>query len=119
MSESRKEPRIEEHADVSIRVRTAPEATNLEGKVFPSHSEDISMSGMKLCVDMPVPVGAVLDLEVMLKNSPLTYEMIANVIWADSNDDEESESNGEVGVILNINSNSQKASWNAAVAELH
>ncbi len=117
MNEHRREPRTEEQADVSIWVRTAPEAEDLEGRIFPSQSEDISMSGMKLSVDVPVPVGAILDLEVMLRNSPIKYEMIANVVWSD----EEKQDQGtglEMGVILNIQSNSQLASWNAAVSDL-
>lgn len=121
MNEHRHEARTEEHADVSIRVRTAPDAETLEGKVFPSQSEDVSMSGMKLNIDVPVPIGAILDLEVMLSNSPIKYEMIANVVWADATKDKslESESACDVGVILNIQSNTQLASWNAAVSDLN
>jgi len=121
MKEHRHEERTEEHADVSIRVRTAPEAEALEGKIFPSQSEDISMSGMKLNVDVPVPVGTILDLEVMLSNSPIKYEMIANVVWADAMEEGNIESNSccDVGVILNIQSNTQLASWNAAVSDLN
>lgn len=119
MNEHRSEPRTEEQADVSIWVRTAPDAVDLEGKVFPSQSEDISMSGMKLSIDTPVPVGAILDLEVMLSNSPIKYEMIANVVWADTAGHVDKDSTNEVGVILNIQSNSQLASWNAAVSDLN
>jgi len=120
MNEHRREPRTEEQTDVSIRIRTAPDAEALEGKVFPSRSEDISMSGMKLNVDTPIPIGAILDLEVMLRNSPIKYEMIANVVWADTFDenDIEQKSGSEVGVILSIQSNSQLALWNAAVSDL-
>jgi PilZ domain-containing protein len=117
MNEHRRETRTEEHADVSIWIRTAPEAEALEGKVFPSQSEDISMSGMKLNVDAPVPVGAILDLEVMLRNSPIKYEMIANVVWADEENIEDKHGR-DMGVILNIQSNSQLALWNAAVSDL-
>jgi len=121
MNENRREPRSEEQADVSIRIRTAPDAEALEGKIFPSQSEDISMSGMKLNVDVPVPIGAVLDLEVMLSNSPIKYEMIANVVWADVSDisDLETVSGCDVGVILSIQSNTQLALWNAAVCDLN
>jgi PilZ domain-containing protein len=120
MNEHRREPRSEEQADVSVRVRTAPEAEALEGKIFPSHSEDVSMSGMKLNIDTPVPIGAILDLEVMLSNSPIKYEMTANVVWADESADSnmEQDSGCDVGVILSIQSNSQLALWNAAVSDL-
>jgi PilZ domain len=117
MNEHRREPRIEEQADVSICIRTAPDAIDLEGKVFPSQSEDISMNGMKLSIDALVPIGAILNLEVMLRNSPIKYEMIANVVWADEEHIED-KAELEMGVILNIQSNSQLALWNAAVSDL-
>lgn len=117
MNEHRREPRTEEQADVSIWVRTAPEAEDLEGRIFPSQSEDVSMNGMKLSVDVPIPVDAILDLEVMLSNSSIKYEMVANVVWS-GEENQEQGSDLEMGVILNIQSNSQLALWNAAVSDL-
>lgn len=115
MSEHRRETRIEEHADVSVRIQSAPDAQALVGKIFQSQSEDISISGMKLSLDSHVPVGALLNLEVMLNNSEIKYELVAKVVWADSADDG---SEREMGVILNIESNPEVDAWNTAISSL-
>ncbi len=60
MHEHRRDPRIEEHADVSVKVQSAPEAQDLEGRIFPFHSEDVSLSGLRLDVYIPVPICALL-----------------------------------------------------------
>ena len=121
MSESRRETRVEEHLVVSASVRTAPQAKELEGQIFFSRTENISISGMKLNTGIPLPVGSVLDLKVLLKNSKIKYEIIADVVWTDVTNAKNILRGfvGDVGVTLTIYPNSQQALWNSAVAELH
>ena len=120
MSEHRRNPRIDEHADVAIRIRTAPEAQGLVGKVFPSHSEDVSLSGMRLDVDIPVPIGALLELDVVLHNSPKKFKHLGNVVWANVVDDDNLESGCgyEMGIMFHLVSNPQFDSWISAVSDL-
>ena len=120
MYEHRLESRTEEYADVSIKIQSAPEARGLEGKVFPSYSEDVSLCGMRLDVDIPVPIGALLELEIMLHSSPTRYRHLGNVIWTDVIDDDNLEygCEHEMGVMLHIESNSQFDSWITAVSNL-
>ncbi len=116
----RRNPRKEEHADVSVKIQSAPEARGLEGKVFPSYSEDVSLCGMRLDVDIPVPIGALLELEIMLTNSPTKYRHLGNVVWVDAVDDDNLEygCEHEMGVMLHIESNPQFDSWTTAVSNL-
>ncbi len=116
MNESRREPRSQEQADVSVKIESAPDAQNLEGKIYQSQSEDVSLSGMKLNLDSPVPVGAQLDLEVILSNSQERFNLSANVVWADSTDLEAT--GHDMGVILNIESNTQQETWSSAISNL-
>jgi PilZ domain len=120
MNENRRDPRLEEYADVSVRIQSAPEARDLEGKIFPSYSEDVSLSGMRLDVDIPVPIGALLELEITLHNSPTTYRHLGNVVWSDVIDDDNSKygCEHEMGVMLQIASNPQFDSWTTAVSNL-
>ena len=97
MKEHRRDPRAEEYADVSIKIQSAPEARGLEGKVFRSYSEDVSLCGMRLDVDMPVPIGALLELDIVLHNSPKKYHHLGNVVWADVVDDDNLEYSIEFG----------------------
>jgi c-di-GMP-binding flagellar brake protein YcgR len=115
MSENRREARSEEQATVSIKIQYAPDAHDLEGKIFKSQSEDVSLSGMKLILDTHVPVGALLTLEVALNNSEIKYELVAKVVWADDADDG---SEREMGVILHIETNPQADSWKDAISTL-
>lgn len=121
MPQFRKEKRIPENADVSIWVRKAPDAEGLEGRTISSRAENISMSGMKLNTGVPIPVGSILDIKVLLKNSQVLYEMVADVVWSDHTDEKNTEQGyvGDVGVTLDIYPNSQMALWNSAIAELH
>ena len=121
MNEHRRDPRTEEHTDVAVRIQSAPEAQGLVGKVFRSYSEDVSLSGMRLDVDLPVPIGALLELEIVLHNSPKIYRHLANVVWANIRDDDDYVKYGcdhEMGVMLHIESSPQFDSWITAVADL-
>ena len=82
MQERRSHPRIAETAVVTVIVKSAPEAPELEGKVFPCRLQDISTGGMKLWVDIPVPVGATVELEIVFNRSPETFRQLGMVVWA-------------------------------------
>ena len=120
MHEHRSDPRIEEHADVYVKVQSAPEIRNLEGKIFPFHSEDVSLYGLRLDVDIPVPIGALLELEIKLHNSSMKYRHMGNVVWSDATEDDDAEQGywHDMGIRLNSQSNAQFDSWSAAVANL-
>ncbi len=116
MNESRREPRSQEQAEVSVRIQSAPDAQNLEGKIYKSQSEDVSLNGMKLNLDSPIPVGAHLDLDVILSTSTEKFQLTANVVWADTTD--EDATGHDMGVILNIESNPQHGAWSSAITNL-
>ncbi len=120
MYEHRNDPRIEEHADVTVRIQSAPDARGLEGRVFPFHTEDVSLSGLRLDVDIPVPIGALLELEITLHNSSMKYRHLGNVVWTDVVDDDNLEggSRHEMGIKLHTHSNPQFDSWVTAVSNL-
>ncbi len=120
MNEHRRDPRIKEHADVSVKVQSAPEIRELEGRIFPFHSEDVSLSGLRLDVDIPVPIGALLELEIMLHTSSMKYRHLGNVVWADAIDDDNLEHGcwHEMGIKFRTQSNPQFDSWAKAVSNL-
>lgn len=116
MNEHRGDARTQEHANVAVRIRTASEAQGLVGKVFPSHSKDVSLSGIRLDVDLPVPVGALLELDIVLHNSPRKFRHTGNVIWTNLVEDEHLRH--EMGIMLHIGANPQFDSWFNAVSNL-
>ncbi|OGT73616.1 MAG: hypothetical protein A3I78_06475 [Gammaproteobacteria bacterium RIFCSPLOWO2_02_FULL_56_15] len=119
MSDLRQNPRIPENADVSVRIESSPEARNLEGRVFISNSIDISLGGLQITVEFPIPVDASLELKVTFHSSSKTYWHKGIVIW-----DDELDSHGKeykmhrVGVEFNTLDNPQFFAWRAAISEL-
>ncbi len=120
MYEQRSDKRIEVPSDVYVKVQSAPEARDLEGKDFSFQSEDVSVYGLRLDVDIPVPVGALLELEVKLHNSAMKYRHMGTVVWVDELDDDDAEQgySHEIGIRLQTQSNPQFDSWSAAVSNL-
>ena len=120
MYEQRSDPRIEVHSDVNVKVQLAPETRDLEGKSFPFQSEDVSVYGLRLDVDIPVPIGALLELEIKLHNSAMKYRHMGNVVWADAVDDGNPEDGcwHDMGIKLHTKSSPQFDSWATAVSTL-
>ncbi len=122
MHELRHDTRIEEYADVSVKFQSSPIARNLEGRVFPSHSLDVSLHGMRLELNAPVPIGALLELEVRLHNSRTRYRHVGDVIWAEEIDEEEDDEMPrnlhDVGIRFHAHANPQFSSWATAVSHL-
>lgn len=81
MNERRKFQRVLEEVEVTITVQSSPEAPDMEGKVFPFKSVDISLGGLKLWVDIPVPIGASLELDIVFDHTPEKYRHTGNVAW--------------------------------------
>jgi len=118
--ELRVDPRISERTDVSVKFQSSPLARSLEGRVYPFHSLDVSLHGVRLEVDVPVPIGALLELEIRLHNTRKKYRHLGDVVWADAidNDDLEQSNLQEVGIRFHTRSNPQFDSWAKAVSTL-
>ena len=64
MSERRLYPRLKKQTSVTVKVQSAPDARELEGKSFPCYSVNVSLNGLLLSVDNDVPVGSYLELYI-------------------------------------------------------
>jgi len=119
LADLRETPRVPEQADVTIKVESAPEVRKLEGRVFPSSSNDISLNGIQLLVDIPVPVGARLKLKVILENSSKSYWHKGTVVWDKTPEkDSGTKSTHTIGIKLDITNNPHAYSWRQVVNEL-
>jgi hypothetical protein len=120
MIEQRKSPRVQEKANVTVRVQSSPNAPELEGRVFSCYSSDVSFEGIQMCVDIDVPCGFILELEIIFSNSSEKHWQMGYVIWRDGSIDE---SLGEgdwynIGVGFDIFINPQFSSWKTTVLNL-
>lgn len=120
MSERRQTSRAEEKLDITVKVESAPEVRELEGKIFHTSSIDISLGGLQLIVDVPVPVGAQLELKVIFDYSSQNYWHKGIVMWEDEwlSDNMIEKSLYKIGVQFNTLDNPQFHSWRAAISEL-
>jgi len=111
MQERRLRPRITEAVGITVKIQSAPQARNLEGKDLLFNSEDISLEGLQLSVETPVPVGALLEFKIIFNDSPINYWHTGNVVWNDA-------SSKKIGVKFNITENPQYTLWKDAVSKL-
>ncbi|MEE8378843.1 MAG: PilZ domain-containing protein, partial [Gammaproteobacteria bacterium] len=108
-------PRIQEKSYVYNRVRSSTEALDLVGRIFSCHSSDVSLEGIKMHIDIELPIGALLELEIVFKDSPGRFLQIGDVIWCDGFVDESLEGCWyDVGVKFKTVTNP----WKRAVSKL-
>ena len=81
MSDRRREPRVHEEAAITVKVQSAPQARNLEGKMLQANLTDVSLGGIQMRVDTEIPIGSLLELEVVFHDSPRKYKHMGNVVW--------------------------------------
>ena len=81
MQEKRKEPRVQESADVTVEVVSAPDIPGIEGRIFNSNSVDISVNGMQLFIELPIPVGSELKLEIIFGHDSGCFQHTGIVMW--------------------------------------
>ena len=81
MSDKRRHERFEERNRVAVTVLSAPEAPHIEHRTFYCWTHDLSESGLKFCVHSPVPIGALLDLEITFKDPVVRFRHLGRVMW--------------------------------------
>ncbi len=120
MQEYRNDPRVQEDADVIVKIQSSPGAHELEGRVIPCHSTDVSTSGMQLSVETDAPVGTLLELEIMFSQTQHKFRHMGNVVWnrEAKNDSRFNDRNRHIGIRFDTASNPQFQSWRSQVADL-
>ena len=118
MDDQRAHPRIEESADVTVKVQSAPDVGNaeLEGRSFHCRSVDVSFGGVRLQTDVFIPVGSFLELAVKFDRASQRYWHTGIVVWS-----KETDRRGQYqeGILLRKVITPQFESWQSAVKKLH
>jgi len=82
MKERRKQPRLRDKNEVKVTILSAPEAPDLENATFSCATEDVSASGLRLCLDRSLPTGATIELKVVSQDpSGGTFWHIGRAAW--------------------------------------
>ena len=107
-------------ANVSVMIKSSPEAEDLVGRIFFCHTKDVSIGGIKLLVDIDIPCGAILELGIIFSNSPERHWQMGNVIWCDGCVDESLEQGNwhNIGIRFDTDANPKFNSWIETVIKL-
>lgn len=118
--EQRRQPRIDERADAKIRIQSAPGSPDLEGRVINCSALDLSVTGIRLTLDAPVPEWSLLELEITLKKFPTNYWFTGTTVWTLAKHGERSgaEKHYQIGVRFDIANNPMAESWRKALKGL-
>lgn len=73
--------RFSEEAQVAVTVLSAPEAPELVDRTFFCPTDDLSLHGMRLCVHVSVPVGALVQLRVAFIKPLRAFKHDGRVVW--------------------------------------
>jgi hypothetical protein len=107
-------PRISEEAEAIIKVLTAPEDQELEGRLLSGVTLDVSTCGLQLHGNAPIPVGSILEIDVVWKRPTKTIQHIGRVVWLKENEDDAHSCN--FGVKFIRTPDSSLAAWRAIIS---
>ena len=116
MPERRLYPRLKKQTSVTVKVQSAPDARELEGKDLPCYSVNISLNGLLLSVDNDVPVGSYLELYIQSEKC----WHAGTVVWTSEvqKDNPEQQIAYFVGIEFNSVKSPQSNAWRSAILKL-
>lgn len=87
MRERRSSKRVFEDAQVAVTVLAAEDAPQLVNKTFFCPTENLSITGLRLSVQVPVPVGSLLELRIAFSGPLRSFRHTGRVVWIRKDDD--------------------------------
>ena len=81
MKERRAHPRVNEEAEVAVKILSAPENHTLENRLFAGLTTDISAGGLRLSSDAPLSVGGLVEMNVTCTHPSRILRHIGRVVW--------------------------------------
>lgn len=81
MEEKRTHPRVAEQTSVNVTVMSAPGMPRLEGQAFLCTTDDLSAGGLRFNSPEPLPVGAVLGVQVSFAGIAEPFAHVGCVAW--------------------------------------
>lgn len=81
--ERRRDPRCNIATPLQVKVQSAPGAHELEGRIIPTKSVDISISGLCMKLEFPLPAQSLLELQITFPDTSERFLLTGSVIWND------------------------------------
>jgi hypothetical protein len=116
MSERRHYPRLRKKTSVTVKVKSAPDARDLEGESYPCYTVNISLDGLLLSVDYNIPVGSFLELYIQSEK----YWHAGTVMWTSEvlKDDRKQQKAYFVGIEFDSATGSRSDAWRTAMFKM-
>ena len=108
-------PRIREETEAIIKVLAAPENQQLEGQLLSSVTLDVSTCGLQLQGNAPIPVGSILEIDVVWRRPTKIIQHIGRVVWLKENEDDAHCCN--FGVKFIRTPDASLAAWRAIISD--
>ncbi|CBL46950.1 Hypothetical protein HDN1F_33670 [gamma proteobacterium HdN1] len=81
MAEQRRDPRNAAYEDVFLELVAEGAAGDMVQKVVSCKVVDFSVSGVKLFVDYPIPVGTIVNMCVVMAGAERRFNLITELRW--------------------------------------
>ena len=120
MNEKRQYPRISEHADAIVTIKSVPGKPELTNLQYECKTTDISLRGVQLLIDNYIEVGTLLELAVEFNHLREIFMHIGNVVWIHESPDQDGSHDKwyNMGIRFDVSSNTQYKSWVFAITEM-
>jgi len=112
----RQSPRFEERDKITVTVLSSPDSPEIEHKKFHCWTQDLSESGLKFKAHSHVPIGSLVNVEILFLSDGEVFRHVGKVMWEQEFDD-----NGvmtsELGIKFTkmLGDGNQLESWKAAI----
>jgi len=109
--ERRREPRINAATHIHVKIQSAPGAHELEGRTIPTKSTDISIGGLCMKLEFPLPAHSFLELQITFLDTTERFLLTGSVMWTDPK-------THIVGIQFNLANSPRLDAWKQAFARL-
>lgn len=109
--ERRREPRINAATHLRVKIQSAPGAHDLEGRIIPTKSMDISIGGLCMKLEFPLPAHSLLELQITFLDTSERFLLTGTVIWNDPK-------THIVGIQFNLANYPRLDAWKQAFARM-
>lgn len=109
--ERRRDPRTNAATHIHVKIQSAPGAHELEGRTIPTKSMDISIGGLCMKLELPLPAQSFLELQITFLDTSERFLLGGSVIWNDPK-------SHIVGIQFNLANYPRLDAWKHAFARL-
>lgn len=120
MENRRADLRIPESLRVTLTIESAPDDPGIEGRSFECRSSDVSLRGVRLASESPLPANTKVRVAVVLAGDDRTYRHQGRIVWCRPQpaDAPEGGEGHYIGIEFNLSASPELDTWRAAILRM-